>query len=330
MNPPRVNPSSLRISPAALAIVFGTPLLCAQGVPTSQSIRNLPPPHMLVAPGPSIRPDAKLQSPGRTAAGSCGDADEHRADRAVEEALDRVLDRIEFQDVPFNQVLDYLRAALNVNVQILWPALEAAGIERTRPVTLNLRGLSIAQILRATLDDVGLTDVQLDFEVRRGVLLIATREVLEHELVTCAYPVRDLLVAWAARIRLAQPGVAAGDLADRIGSGGAPPVASGRPPGPGAGPASSPGPRSVAAAPPDESLVLLAEEELTSTLTATVAPDSWQINGGLGSYRVFNGALVVSNSRRVQRQVERLLNDLRAAGAAEGAPPPPMPPPRVP
>ena len=60
-----------------------------------------------------------------------------------------------------------------------------------------------------------------------------------------------------------------------------------------------------------------ADELLTELINSTVEPDSWNVNGGSGSQSVFNGVLVVLQTPDVQRQVERLLEDLRRVGAAE-------------
>jgi hypothetical protein len=53
-------------------------------------------------------------------------------------------------------------------------------------------------------------------------------------------------------------------------------------------------------------------EELAGVILETVVPDSWAINGGLGTLEVLGSSLVVQNSPRVGREVEEFLRALRA------------------
>jgi len=57
-------------------------------------------------------------------------------------------------------------------------------------------------------------------------------------------------------------------------------------------------------------------EELAELIMSTVAPDSWDFNGGIGVIRTYRDTLVVSQNPNVHRRVERLLSDLRKAAKA--------------
>jgi hypothetical protein len=52
-------------------------------------------------------------------------------------------------------------------------------------------------------------------------------------------------------------------------------------------------------------------------IAKTVEPESWAEGGGSGTQSVFNGVLVVYQRPDVHRQIGRLLDDLRQAGAAD-------------
>ena len=56
---------------------------------------------------------------------------------------------------------------------------------------------------------------------------------------------------------------------------------------------------------------------LLDTLESTVAPDSWRNYGGKGTATVAGSALVVFQTQRVQRQVARLLDELRRVQASQ-------------
>lgn len=62
-------------------------------------------------------------------------------------------------------------------------------------------------------------------------------------------------------------------------------------------------------------------EELAKAILDLVEPASWESAGGEGAIRAVKGALLVKNTRKVHRAVERLLTDLKEtvpAGAATG------------
>lgn len=109
-------------------------------------------------------------------------------------ALQRRQGEVHFQDTPLEQVVESLRELMKVNLLVMWSQLEDAGLNRDRPVTLVLRDVSLATVLRLVLDLAG-GEVALDYDVRDGVLIVATREYLARWLETRAYDVDDLLLA---------------------------------------------------------------------------------------------------------------------------------------
>jgi hypothetical protein len=60
-------------------------------------------------------------------------------------------------------------------------------------------------------------------------------------------------------------------------------------------------------------------QELTQLISSTIAPASWNSNGGLGVIHPFRDSLVVSQTPQVHRQIDKLLNDLEPV-LAKGPP----------
>ena len=87
-------------------------------------------------------------------------------------------------------VIDYLKDLHHIEIQLDEPALKQAGVESDRPVTRNLKGISLGSALRLTLGEM-----QLTYAVRGGVLLITSpaRAGSEECLATGFYPVADLV-----------------------------------------------------------------------------------------------------------------------------------------
>jgi len=57
-------------------------------------------------------------------------------------------------------------------------------------------------------------------------------------------------------------------------------------------------------------------DDIVHLVTDTIAPESWKDNGGaVGSARVLNGQLVITQLPEHQKEIEALLNDLRAASS---------------
>jgi hypothetical protein len=59
-------------------------------------------------------------------------------------------------------------------------------------------------------------------------------------------------------------------------------------------------------------------EQLTELILNVVEPDSWQPHGGSGYLQVFNGVLVVRQFDSAQREIQTLIDSLRATGAVPG------------
>jgi beta-lactamase regulating signal transducer with metallopeptidase domain len=93
-------------------------------------------------------------------------------DAGMRAQFDRKLPEVNFNDVPFVEVIEFLRDVSGANIFVNWRALEAAGIERNAPVSMRMKSVSFATVLRLLLDSTapGL----LRFDVEGGVIIITT------------------------------------------------------------------------------------------------------------------------------------------------------------
>lgn len=149
------------------------------------------------------------------------------AERKIEAALRSPTPPIEFSETPLKDVIDYLKGAVKIEIQLDAAGMKDAGIDADLPVTKDIRGVSLDSALDMLLDEVG-----LGWEIRHEVLSITTPKRLAEHHTTRLYFVADLLPAG--------------------GKGGKP---------------------------QDDYSTLI------DLITATVAPGSWQVNGGSGSIK---------------------------------------------
>jgi hypothetical protein len=110
------------------------------------------------------------------------------AEQKIFEALDQIIP-LEFIETPLRDVIDYLKDAAAIPIEIDTKALDDVGLTTDTPVTRNLKGVTLRSGLRLILKDLDLT-----YMVRDEVLLITTPEEAETQLVTKVYPVADLVV----------------------------------------------------------------------------------------------------------------------------------------
>jgi hypothetical protein len=103
------------------------------------------------------------------------------------------IERVEARQMPLEKLIQYFRETTGVNLFVSWRALEAAGIDRHAPVTLDLRDVSAAVALKMAMKEVGGENIMLGYLVADNVVTISTAEDLAKETVTRIYDVRDLI-----------------------------------------------------------------------------------------------------------------------------------------
>ena len=126
-------------------------------------------------------------------------AGESDASRRLRDRLDAVIQPPELtaDNQALEKVLKYIQEQNNVNMIVNWTALGVAGVEKTTPVTINLRDVSLRTALTTVLSSVNATS-PLDIATIDGVIHISTKTDLaantSTKYVRVSYDVRDLIV----------------------------------------------------------------------------------------------------------------------------------------
>lgn len=198
-------------------------------------------------------------------------------DRAVR-AMKMPVRDVRFEEEAFEDFTDWLQRTTKANVMVKWKVLEQAGVRRDQPVTLDEPRVRLDQLLRlvfaqVTKDRPGL---ELAAHADGNTLIITTRADLNSRMIVKAYEVQDLLfvVPDFAAGGPGGPGVAGG--INRRGGG-----------------------REREPADPTKQLI--------DTITQTIEPATWKVNGGKGTIVFFKGQLVIRNNLEVHQRLTELL-----------------------
>jgi len=220
----------------------------------------------------------------------------------IQEVMNQRFD-LEVVEMPFSDVILYLQRETGIQFVLSLKKLEEASISSDTPITKSLKKVRLRTLLELMLKDLELTFVEND-----GLLVITTPEDAESNLEVRVYDCRDLLAMPAPQV---------------------PPAADRQPSRPAQQPASNAeapavkvegcgsihGGMSRRRVPETE--LERRTEELAVLVTSSVRPDSWDDYGGPGSICGFNGLFVVSQTREVQEQIERVLDMLRQAAGID-------------
>lgn len=212
---------------------------------------------------------------------------------------------IDFNNDPFNTVIQKFAQKNDVNISVVWKDLAAAGIPSDTPVNLQLNNqVPMRRALREVLDQVGGAGVELGYYADEGVIKVATREWLNENTETIVYDVRDLLMPIphfddAPQMDLTSPDVY---INHDMPSGG----------------------RTIF---PDEDNEEVRErikdfhaQTLIDLIRTSVEPDSWRKNSGtVGSIAELNGQLVITQTPTGHARVGGLLSKLREQRAVQVA-----------
>ena len=220
--------------------------------------------------------------------------------------LDSTQEEVDFEEQPFDQVIDTLTDLNDLNIAVDWEDLERSGIDRDKPVSLKLKNVTLRTVLNEVLSQIG-GDVPVRFAIGQGLVRIATKEKLDRDKYTLVYDIRDLIVNI--------PHFANAPLIDlkamQNGTGGESLSPSGRDAlfGSGGRGDDSPGPEQDNAS---KRIV----KQIMDLIRTTVEPDSWrETGGGDGALRELNGQLIVYNTSQAHEQTRSLLDQLRDARA---------------
>jgi general secretion pathway protein D len=219
------------------------------------------------------------------------------ADQATQLLLERRLPELKLDNIPFTDVIDALRDLTNANIFVNWRALESEGVDRAAPVTARLRDVKFAKALDTILKDVGGGTVNLGYTIDDGVISISTQTDLAKNTLTRVYDIRDLIVEIpdffdAPQFQLQQANQTSGQGGGSSGQS----LFGGQTQG----------------QTQDEGQRAALITEIQELIQETVDPESWREAGGtVGSIRVLNGNLIVSQTPENHRALQGLLEQLR-------------------
>jgi len=99
---------------------------------------------------------------------------------------------VHFENQPLRDCVSFFRDVTKLNVVVNWQALQAAGIDMATPITLDLQSVTAEKLLQQMLAAAAQDD-KVDYEIRDGIVTIATAESLGQRVETRVYDVADLL-----------------------------------------------------------------------------------------------------------------------------------------
>ncbi len=215
---------------------------------------------------------------------------------STDQLLASRIPKISFEESPFDQVIDWLADFMKVTIVVRWERLEEVGIERDKPVSINVDDLRFSQVLWMVMNQVGGAEVRMAYRASGNLIILSTEEDLGKEMITKVYDVSDLLVEVPRFTNAPQI-----DLAQQQQGGGA---------GGGQQVFSQTGGQGDDEGDQGDDENDEDMQELIDLIVQTVEPDSWQINGaGKGTIHAFRNQIVVRNNILVHQRLEGAISD---------------------
>jgi hypothetical protein len=218
--------------------------------------------------------------------------------------LDQRIDQVTFEDAPLDQVIDYIGSLTPMQIRPRWQVLEDAGIERDKPITMDVKNLRLSQVLWIIMEEAGGPDLKLAYRATGDLLTLSTEMDLGQEMHLRVYDVSDLLVR-APRFtncpHLDLAGQSGSMGMGGMGGGGGQNIFGGSQSGTNRDDEDDRGGRGER----DEDI-----DELIQLIQLTVEPDSWVENGGLGTISGFRNQLVVYNNLLVHQRLGGYIEEM--------------------
>ncbi|MEX2286097.1 MAG: hypothetical protein WD648_03345 [Planctomycetaceae bacterium] len=245
--------------------------------------------------------------------------------RAVEEKLKERI-TVSFPDAPLQEAIEYIAQLTNVDILLDKKSILEAGGDPEEIINHNLADYSLSTVLNLVLEPL-----QLTYRIFDGILIIETKEKARQQMEVHIYNCRDLLEGVEERIEAASmraadalrgPGGGKGffSLADEK------PTKESKQPAKGSEDSN-----------PFTTIKLSPEQMLIRVLVHSAKGPWEEVHGDGGTITAFDGLLVVRNNQQAQRDVQMVLDMLRAADkqiparSPSAAPEPPAiePPPQI-
>ncbi len=223
---------------------------------------------------------------------------ESPVDREVYAKLDRQRIPGDFNDATLENIIQFIAAVTNLNMDVDWDSLSQIGIERDRRLSLSLREVPASTLLTRVLQRVSIDEFsQASWTVQDGIVLIASDADLRKNTFIVIYDVRDLLFEVPNYQDAPELDI---DQATQQGTGGG-----------GGG-----GTGGIFGDDDDDEDVRRPEEEILRDLLDIIQEnvdfEGWRENGGnTGIVQQFAGNLIITNTSANHREIQRLLDKLR-------------------
>lgn len=188
---------------------------------------------------------------------------------------------VALNSVALDDVFNFMRDVAGLNLYVNWPALEAAGIDRSIPISLKLRNIKLGKVMDLALNQATAGGAPLTWYVSDNIIYVTTKELADQDMVTMIYDVQDLLVE--------VPNFDAPQFTPSSGGSGG-------------------GGNIIGTSQSRQDEDSTAEErgeKLVELVMAIVDPDVWVENGGFARIRYFRGTLIVTAPRSVQKKIGR-------------------------
>lgn len=281
-----------------------------------------PTPHP-VAPAPVVAqaPAAPIAGGGLIGGPTVSPAEKRRA--AVEKKLDQDVKDTEFDATPVRDALQYLSEVAEVPILIDRRRIEEAGVEFDGKINFTVKAGDVS--FRTALEMI-LSEVDLIYLVREGVIVVTTRSEEPQQYEVRVYPCSDLLAAGIPQVAAAEGGEGSSlPMAGTAPPGAVPAAGAAVPMGAGFGAApagAAGGPMAAGAGKSNgKNAVFGAAYRPRSThpagaalldLVQTMTDGPWlEVSGEGGNLREYGGMLIVRHKQSVHRQIEELLTRMR-------------------
>lgn len=198
--------------------------------------------------------------------------------------LDRPVGELKLDKVPLVDALDLLRDSAQVNLHINWKALEAAGVTKETPVSVRLTALPVRKALNFVLQNAA----PATWFVDDGIIEVTTQEIADKHMYTRVYPIDDLVMEipdfYGPQFSLQSASQQGGN------SGGG----------------QSPFQNQQQNQQPQQKPQQTKDQRgqtIVDTITQSIRPDIWKVNGGTATIAYYHGSLVVTAPRQVHEAI---------------------------
>ena len=229
--------------------------------------------------------------------GEPGAYDEPPENREVLASLETRRIPASFASAPLEDVIEFIAAVGNLNVDVDWDSLANIGVNRDTEVTLNLRPVPMRVVLNRVLEKVSPDEFsRAGWAVTDGVLVVASDEALRRNTFIRIYDIQDLIFEIPNYTDVPQLDLDAALQQSGGGGGGG-------------------GGRGVFQVTDDTDIQITDAERIQNIINliqTNVDFEGWQDNGGTtGRIQQLNGNLIITNTAKNHREIANLLRQLR-------------------